>query len=47
MNVKDELEKAALRKRVAAHDRSLGDTFAEAQQTRQHWQSTYDETSEQ
>jgi prephenate dehydrogenase len=37
----------ALRKRVAAHDRSLGDTFADAQQTRQHWQSTYDETSEQ
>lgn len=33
-----------LRERIAAHDRSLDDMFAEAQQIRLRWQATYDET---
>jgi prephenate dehydrogenase len=33
-----------MRERIVDHDRSLGDTFAEAQQARLRWQATYDET---
>jgi prephenate dehydrogenase len=32
-----------MRERIADHDRSLGDMFAEVQQTRLRWQATYDE----
>jgi prephenate dehydrogenase len=35
-----------VRERIADHDQSLDDTFAEVQQARLRWQATYDETGE-